>query len=763
MSIQREQRIETILERECGEPVRDRVAGPRRRGVLAGSALLALLLATPSSALPAGSPGGAVKGILRPVPPEPAAGEAVTRVVQGERREVQQHTHTVFEFGQDIQRVAVGDETFLDVKLLNTREFLALGLKPGTTNVLVWFAGGTLESIEVTITEDLRLLEAVLEDIHPGIRVQKTPGREALVLTGTVPRPIYARRAEEIAHSWLDFSSGHTELLVGEVAEEIADSQSVSIAERGDRGQRRSQQYGVINLIRVDGLPEFALGVEPEELIREAIAPIGGEKVTIRRVQKGTAPDDEVDILVLEGEVPDQITLVRVLSLAYKVYIGRRKGPSISVTDGVSQTTQVFEGDYLAISKDLEVIADEGGALFESRASAKQGDQGATDILRGFGSTTGRSTQGGTRQMELENRVGANIARASAIELAGGQILSFIEVADLPQVRVDIRVYEVNRTKLLAFGSDLGLQTSDFDQPGLEPAVGATTLQGSSAARVGAQGGQDIQNVFGFLGGTISNQLQISGSSWAVDSLLGYLENEGIARSLANPSLAVLSGEYAVFEVGGQVPVEEFFATDLGTQGILGRTRYIDYGINLAVRPLVGKDDYITIDFAPEVSTPDAQLTQLLVEATGKNPGTFALESRLLKTSSRLLDGQTLLVGGLAQTERSDENKQAPWLSKLPLLGLLFQGFDYSDDDLEVVVMVRPTIVRDPIPDAGLWAYPGGCELLASALPERPAPPAPAELHPEPEPEPAVEPVESEDDAPIAETGDDERVGGVVR
>ncbi len=154
----------------------------------------------------------------------------------------------------------------------------------------------------------------------------------------------------------------------------------------------------------------------------------------------------------------------------------------------------------------------------------------------------------------------------------------------------------------------------------------------------------------------------------------------------------------------------------------------------------MGKDDYITIDFAPEVSTPDALLTQLLVESTGRNQSTFAFESRLLKTSSRLLDGQTLLVGGLSQSSRSDEDKKTPWLSDLPLVGLLFQGLTYTDDDLQVVVMIRPTIVRDPLPNAAMWSYPTFGELMEQVLPVRPEPQAVDET---------TEAVEDEATAPV--------------
>jgi pilus assembly protein CpaC len=633
-------------------------------------------------------------------------------ILQGDSYSIRVHTHQRIPLVRDVERVAIGSPEILDVTTLSSRELLALGRKPGQTSIMVWYTDGEIEQFDVAVSADIALLERTLTAIHPSIRVEKAPDRDALVLTGRVPKAIYSRRAEEVVNSWVSARPSESSLLVGAAASMVEDAQSSSVAEIDDGGRARGS---VINLIQVEGLPEYGQASLAEDQLALAINGIGGEGVTIRRIQKGSIPDDSVDILVLEGEVSDQITLSRILSLAYKIYVGSVQGPDVTLTDGVSGTTRIFEGGDLSIGDDIRVIADEAGALFLGDANIQE-SQG---LLSGFGQ--GGGSAGGSANLGrvgLDNRVDANIARASAIELAGGQILSFIEVVDLPQVRIDIRVFEVNRTKLLSYQSDLGVLGSDFTQGGLNPAASASTLQGASAARVGSSG-RDIQDVFSFLEGTLTNQLQLSGSNWAVDALFSFLEKEGVARSLANPSLSVLSGENAIFEVGGQVPIDESFGTQVGIEGVFSTTSFIEFGVKLAVRPLVGENDFITIDFAPEIITPDAALTQALVEATGSNPSTFAFDSRLLKTSSRLADGQTMLVGGLQQTQRSDNDASAPWLSDVPLLGLLFQGFDYSDDDLEVVVMIRPSIVRDPLPDAAMWVYPGACEMLQGALPRR--------------------------------------------
>lgn len=710
--------------------------------VTSGLALGAWVVAPPATQPAAPRP--ATTSLAAPSAPaasvaaEPAAAERAASyvapgsgILRGPAHSIRVHTHLRLPLEQDVERVAVGSEEILSASPLNTRELLVLGKAPGQTSVLVWYDDGAVEQIDVVVVADLSLLERTLEAIHPSLRVEKAPDRDALVLTGRVPRAIYARRAEDVARSWVEASPMSRELLVGAAAASVADAQTSAAV--GERRPRRGGQ--VINLIQVEGMPEYGASAGVEEQLLDAIRSVGGEKVTVRRIQKGPVPDDEVDVLVLEGEVPDQVALSRVLSLAYKVFVGSVKGPDVTLTDGVTNTTRVFEGDDLAIGDDIQVIADEAGSLFSADSQNNQQTQG---LLSGLGQGVG--TGGGQTNLGrsgLSNRVESNIGRAAALELAGGRILSFIEVRDLPQVRVDIRLYEVNRTKLMGFESEVGLITGDFTQGGLNPAGSTTSLQGASAARVGSSG-KDVQNALAFLDGSFSNQLQFSGSNWAVDSLFELLEQEDIARSLANPTLSVLSGELALFQVGGRVPIEQAFGTQVGIQGVFNTVSFVEFGVNLAVRPLVGERDFITIDFAPEIITPDALLTQAIVEATGANPTTFAFESRLLRSSARLADGQTLLVGGLQQSQRSDSQKAAPWLKDVPLLGLLFQGVEYSDDDLEVVVMIRPTIVRDPLPDVALWAFPTRDELLQAAM-ESGAAPAPA-----PAPQPAQEPTDGQ-------------------
>jgi pilus assembly protein CpaC len=450
----------------------------------------------------------------------------------------------------------------------------------------------------------------------------------------------------------------------------------------------------VINLIQLRTLPLL-----PEQKIQEAIRPIGGGEVTIRRILRGNVRADADDTLVLEGRVPNQIALVRVLTVAARLFAGR------TIT-----------------ADDIRVVADEAGALSD-QAQAQQ-SSGQTQL--GGGATS--SLFGGARGSRLTNQVRTNLGRAKAIEAAGGRILSFIEVVDLPQVRVDIRLWEVNRTRLRTLNPNTALLLSDFRQPSLNPAQAASIVQGEQAARVGTAG-PAIQDVFSFLNGGLLNELQYSAGHIAIDAALSLLEREGIAQTLSSPSLTVLSGELAQVQVGGEVPVPTAFAPAFGTTagvagavttgatpGVFSSVEFVPFGVQLQIRPLVGDDGTITLDVQPLVVTPDAVLTDSIRQTTGTAVPTTAFQTRALRTSSRLQDGQALIIGGLMSNNTSTNTASVPGVRRTLILGRLFQSFNRNDQDTELIVVVNPVVVRTPVAAAAAWAFPGREELVRSVL-----------------------------------------------
>jgi len=216
------------------------------------------------------------------------------------------------------------------------------------------------------------------------------------------------------------------------------------------------------------------------------------------------------------------------------------------------------------------------------------------------------------------------------------------------------------------------------------------------------------------LGGAAQSQWQVVASDFALDVFMSLLETDGVARSLARPTLTVLSGESALFNVGGAIPIQNTLTTAAGNQSFTN-VNFQEFGITLAVRPLVGEDDMITMDVSPDISFPDPDLTASL-PLGGR--ATTAFETRTLSTSTRLADGDVLAIGGLLQQKSSVRSSYTPKVSEVPGAGWLAKSLRRDSDETEVVILLSPAIVRDRIDGVGLWAYPSASDLLPQPEPK---------------------------------------------
>jgi Flp pilus assembly secretin CpaC len=684
--------------------------------------------------------------------------------------------------------VEMANSEVAEVKGIAGDELLVRGKKVGRTNLMVWFKEGGPESYDVVVRRDLSVLEGALRAIHPSIAVQAAGDRNALVLTGTVPDGQVAQRAEQAAKDYAQAGaeSGKESRVINLVRVQAA-ATSIEQSVQGQLGPMgapdvrlaRVQKGPVANdaedvFVLAGSVPTTATLDDVTDLVRAAIGDregkrlvnqvtvsdrpsttemvierairdqLGYKKVRVNRVA-GADAGGSSDILVMTGKVPTQTALTQALTLAAKVYRQqdlvqrKRAGEFERITEtfagGLTRTTEKpLKLDDVA--RDIKVAADESGALYDSQERMNRVGglgSGLRSVLStpegGFGS----SGTGGMGRL-LENRIDSNIARAKAVELAEGRILSFIEVEDLPQVRVAIRLVEISRTDLLNWDSNINkLGVADFDTNGINPnnvsrdAEGNILLNANGQPILGASG-TDVANVISFLEGGFANQIQIGGGHFNLDAVFKLLETEGVARSLASPNLTVLSGEIAAFGDGGTVSITSSVTTPIGVNstdtGVFESVQQLPFGIQLAVRPLVDEDGFITLDVAPSVSNPDFALTTLVRATTGSAQDTVAFATKNLRTSARLRDGEVMLIGGLTDRSRKDEAGKTPGLAEIPIVGWLFHDKKYEDKDRELFVVVSPTIVRDRPVQARLWAYPDARELLGRGTPAAPAEPA---------------------------------------
>lgn len=636
---------------------------------------------------------------------KPAKGLQFVETADGRQssrtRELVQWTHTRLVFNKTLKRVAVGQETTIQVEVLDSNEVLALAKNVGRTSIMVWYDDGTTENFLFSVIEDLSVLRKALYDIHPAIRIELAPDRSALVLRGRVPTINFRFAAETAAKNYLDVARGAGDddrdvVLQASDVNSMVQGATFAVKSAFDkagavprryRSARDEKRATIINLIKVEQLPESLA-----DKVKRAIKPLGGEDVAVERIQAGDMANDFTDTLLLSGSVETQIELVRILNVAARMLTG--------------QASDASDLDMSAI----KVIANESGGLMQ-RSGRSGGAVGGG--LASFGQGSGSNG--------MDNAINQNIGRSKMLSLAGGRILSTIDVRDLPQVRVSVQMHEISRRRLKSWRPDMTLVTNGYENSGAFGLAGRSQ-QGASASQV--------ENALQLLGGSLLNNLQVGGSDVALDMLFSLLEEEGISRTVSRPTLTVLAGESAIFRAGGEVPVPKAFApTGLSANdsvgsnasGVFSGTEFKAFGVELEVRAMVGENDRITLDMRPTISLPDTQLTQDIAGSTGSTLNSTAFNVRTIKTSARLEDGQALIIGGLVSRDLADNNSHTPGLSSVPLFGNLAKSTSDSDSDRELVIVVTPTIIREPRHEVALWQYPESNELLdwAISLPTR--------------------------------------------
>ncbi|MBU1905443.1 MAG: type II and III secretion system protein, partial [Candidatus Omnitrophica bacterium] len=115
---------------------------------------------------------------------------------------------------------------------------------------------------------------------------------------------------------------------------------------------------------------------------------------------------------------------------------------------------------------------------------------------------------------------------------------------------------------------------------------------------------------------------------------------------------------------------------------------FIDVGIKLNVVPTIGKDGYITMKIKPEVSS----VSETLTTSGGSEIPIVATSET--ETVVKVKDGSTIMIAGLLKEKKSDTIKGLPFLSRIPVIGLLFGSRNIENPDkTELIIFLTPQII----------------------------------------------------------------------
>lgn len=265
----------------------------------------------------------------------------------------------------------------------------------------------------------------------------------------------------------------------------------------------------------------------------------------------------------------------------------------------------------------------------------------------------------------LSGEVSSASAASSAITIAErfapDSVSNLMSVGGSKQVMLAVRFVEMRRETVKRLGVNLSGVGGG----------GALTLFGDVAAAI-ASPPSIAQFGFNVLTGSVD-----------FTAFLDLLEEKGVARTLAEPTLVALSGDTADFLAGGEFPIP------VGAGDGEIEIEFKNFGVGLTFTPTVLNDDLMNIQLFMEVSEPDkAQDIELLGI---RIPG---LVVRRATTTVELRSGQSFAIAGLLSERFADQVKQVPFLGDLPVIGALTRSSEFATGQTELVMIVTPWLVQ---------------------------------------------------------------------
>ncbi|MBX3536860.1 MAG: type II and III secretion system protein family protein [Chelatococcus sp.] len=268
---------------------------------------------------------------------------------------------------------------------------------------------------------------------------------------------------------------------------------------------------------------------------------------------------------------------------------------------------------------------------------------------------------------QIADVAGAFVATSSAASGGGkGNVINALTVRAKDQVMLKVTIAEVQRNVL----KQLGVDSSGTWNLGRISLDAVTT----NAFPVQGTPGNSITSNFG--------------SKNSVT--LRALEQAGVARTLAEPTLTAISGETAAFLVGGEVPIPSGYScSGTGTSTCTPSIEFKKFGVALTFTPVVLSEGRMSLRVATEVSEIDAQNSTRY--ASFNIPG---FKVRRSETTVELPSGGSMVTAGLIQQNSRQAITGLPGLLNLPILGVLFRSRDYQRQETELMIAVSPYIAK---------------------------------------------------------------------
>jgi len=256
------------------------------------------------------------------------------------------------------------------------------------------------------------------------------------------------------------------------------------------------------------------------------------------------------------------------------------------------------------------------------------------------------------------------------------------------QVLVEAIIVEVIADKSNELGVTWAIEGTGSNTP-----IAVTNFPGSmnGVVQLGAAAGGGATDPSSLIDAGITigvGRLSDSGVSFA--AILSALEGNADTNIISTPSIVTTDNEEATLNVGQEVPFVTGSYSNTGSVGgavnPFSTIQREQIGVKLAITPQINEGNSMVLDISQEISS----LAQSSSEAVD-----LITNQRIVETTVIVEDGEILVLGGLLEDVLRESNQSVPILGNIPLLGNLFRSRKTEKVKTNLMIFIRPTILRD--------------------------------------------------------------------
>jgi type IV pilus assembly protein PilQ len=330
------------------------------------------------------------------------------------------------------------------------------------------------------------------------------------------------------------------------------------------------------------------------------------------------------------------------------------------------------------------------------------------NLIKAQGGSTGSGLLSKRGTVSVDDRTNTLLLQDSADRLE--DIRRLVGTLDIPirQVQIEARIVIVSDDFSRELGARVGF--SGFDTYGSGTGLGYTS--GSALANDQAIGdflerandndplNDGVPFVFSETAGTAPPRYNVNlpvaspagslafmllGADYLVDLEISAAQSEGRGEVISTPRVITANQREASIEQGVEIPYQESASSGATT------IQFKKAVLSLKVTPQITPDNRIILD----LNVKKDSVGQIIVGGAGQQVP--SIDTREITTSVIVNDGQTVVLGGILETERRETEKKVPYLGDVPVLGRLFKTTGKTNNKDELLIFVTPKILREGV------------------------------------------------------------------